>query len=236
MRLMLAAAIIATSATLTALAITAPASAETRTYDLTGFKRIEADSAFRIEFTQSPTWSVSVDSKYNTLQYVVVEKVGDTLRISRPNHTHINGKVEDVVRISAPDLDALKLDSAIRFTAGSLNVDDLAIDADAAVSIEIGALKAGLVKVNADSATKLKLAGSCTKLDLTLGSASKVDAEALKCRETTIEAGSASSVHAWASERAVARAGTASTVLISGHPRDFQETHEKYASKVSLTD
>ena len=51
-----------------------------------------------------------------------------------------------------------------------------------------------------------------------------------------IEAGAASTVHAFASDKAVARAGPASHVRISGHPRDFQESHEKFGSSVALTD
>lgn len=221
---------------ITALAFAAPASAETRTYNLSGFKKIEASAAFRIEFTQSSTWSVVVDSKYNMLDKIIVEKVGDTLRVSRPKNTHIEGKVEDVVRISAPDLDALEFDAAIKFTAGRLNIDNLKIDANAAVVIDIADLRAGVLDIDADAATKITLAGTCTKLDLTLGAASTVEAKALKCRETNIDAGTASKVHAFASDKAVARAGMASTVTVSGRPRDFQKFTEQFGSKVSLAD
>jgi len=237
MRLLLASAIIGVTAAIVAAAgLAGPAHAETRTYNFTGFKRIEASAAFTIEFTQSPTYSVVVDSKYNTLDKIIIEKIGDTLRITRPKNTNIKGKVEDIVRIFAPDLDALDLDAAIKFSAPSLNIDNLAIDADAAVTIDIANLKANLITINADAATKLTLSGSCTKLDATLDAASKITADTLKCRETHIDARTASSAHVFASDKAIARAGTASTINVSGNPRDFQESHDRYGAKVSRTD
>ena len=72
MRLLLASAIMAASAAATFTVVTAPASAETRTYAFSGFTKIEAKAGFRIEFTQSPTWSVTVDSKYDNLDKIIV--------------------------------------------------------------------------------------------------------------------------------------------------------------------
>lgn len=237
MRLLPAASIIAaTAAAVAAIGLASPASAEVRTFNLSGFRKIEASAAFPIEFTQSPTWSVVIDSRHDNLQHIIVEKVGDTLRITRPKNTNLQRKVEDIVRISAPDLDMLKLDSAIRFDATTLDVDNLIIDTEAAVEIDITRLKARNVTIDADAGSKIALAGSCTKLDIVLGAALQVKTEGLKCRETHIDAGTASSVHAFASDKAVANAGMASKVLISGNPRDFKETHDKFGSRVSLAD
>ncbi len=115
----------------------------------------------------------------------------------------------------------------------SLTIDDLAIDADAAVSINIANVTARNASIEADAAT-FTLTCTCTKLDVTLATASKVKAENLRCRETHIDAGTASSVHAFASERAVATAGMASKVMISGNPRVFNAIHDTYGSSASL--
>ena len=237
MRLLLATAIIiATAAAVAAVGLAAPANAEVRTYNLAGFRKIEASAAFKIEFTQSPTYSVVIDSKYDGLHNIIVEKVGDTLRITRPQNKNIKGKLEDVVRISAPSLDALKFDAAIEFEADTLKVNDLTITAKAAVEVDIENLQARNITIVADAATQFDLRGTCAKLDATLGTASELTADKLKCRETHIDAGFASNAHAFASEKAVANAGMASTVRISGRPRDFKETHDRFDSKVSLAD
>jgi hypothetical protein len=236
MRLMLASAIILTSAALTTLALTAPADAETRKFDFTGFKRIEADAAFRIEFTQAPTYSVTVDSKHDNFDLIVVEKVGDTLRITRPRNGRNVREIEDVVHVSAPDLDALKLNAAISFNAGRLDLDQLKIDAEAAISINIADLRVGALDVDMDAASKLVVGGTCAKLSLNLGAASNVDMQNLKCREADIDAGVASKVHAFASERATAKAGMSSSILVSGRPRDFVKSTDQFGSSVSLAD
>ncbi|RYY94733.1 MAG: DUF2807 domain-containing protein [Alphaproteobacteria bacterium] len=236
MRLLLATAIItATAAAVAAIGLAAPpADAEVRTYNLAGFTKIEASAAFDIVFTQSPTYSVVIDSRHDGLHNIIVEKVGDTLRITRPKDKNIKGQIDDVVRISAPTLEALKFDAAIEFEADTLKVNDLTITAQAAVEIDIKNLQARNITI--DAASEFDLAGTCNKLDATLGTASELTANKLKCRETRIEAGFASNAHAYASEKAIANAGMASTVRISGRPRDFTETHDRFDSKVSLAD
>jgi len=237
MRLLLAIAIItATAAAVAAVGLAAPANAEVRTYNFTGFKKIEASAAFDIVFTQSPTYSVVIDSRHDGLHNIIVEKVGDTLRITRPKDKNIKGKIDDVVRISAPTLEALKLDAAIEFEADTLKVNDLTITAQAAVEVDIKNLQARNITIVADAAAEFDLAGTCNKLSATLGTASELTADKLKCRETHIDAGFASNAHAFASEKAIANAGMASTVRISGRPRDFTETHDRFDSKVSLAD
>ncbi len=113
MRLLPAAFIVtAAAAAVAAIGLASPTSAEVRTFNFSGFKKIEASVSFTIEFTQSSAWSVFVDSRHDNLQHIIVEKVGHTLRITRPKNTNLQRKVEDVVHISALDLDTLKLDSA----------------------------------------------------------------------------------------------------------------------------
>lgn len=238
------------------LAIAAPVSAETRKYDLAGFHRIEASKAFTIRFTQSPDWSVTVDSRNNNLDQIVVEKEGDTLRITRPEgfcmmilrdgrttaagdtsrSDCLNHDVDDVVTVSAPGLDALALDAAIKFTADRLKADSLDIRAHAAAVVEIGKLTAGAVDAHVDAASRLTLAGSCKTLDVELGAASKVEAANLKCTDASVDAGAASSAQVYASRKATARAGVAANVQVSGHPKDFQKSADRYASNASLVE
>lgn len=253
MRLLLASAIVITSAALTTLALAMPASADTRKYDVSGFRKIEASKGFEIRFTQSPTWSVSVDSRYNNLDKILVEKVGDTLRITRPegfctritrdgapakgdDGKCLNHNIEDIVTISAPSLDALKLFAGVSFTAPTLKMDKLSIDGHAGIKVEISDLRVGDFDVDLDAGSKLDVAGTCARLDMTLGAGTSVDARDLKCREADIDAGVASSVQAYASERVDASAGISSSVRISGKPAKFTKSTGRFGSSVSLAD
>lgn len=252
MRLLLATAIATSTAALTALVLVSSAAAETKTYDLSGFKKIEASKGFEIRFKQSQTWSVHIDSRYNNLDRIVVEKVGDTLRILRPDgfcmrvtrdgstpksgqdRGCITHNVEDIVTISAPSLEALKLHAGVTFSADTLKLDKLAIDASAGIDIEIDDLRVDELKVDLQSGSRLKAAGTCARVGMTLGAGTSVEASDLKCHEADIDAGVASSVEAYASERAHASAGISSSVLISGKPGKFTKSTSKFASTVSL--
>jgi hypothetical protein len=221
---------------LTALAlISAPSFADTKTFNLSGFKKIEADSAFTIEFTQSPNYSVVVDSKYDNMDKIIVEKSGDTLRITRPNNANIRHEVEDIIRVSAPNLEAIKLHSAVKFTAEKLNTGDLSIDVHSATKVDIGALKARTVDIDAHSAAQFDLSGECDTLKVKMHSAAKLHAADLHCKQANIDVGSASSASIWASEKAFAEAGVASKVTVGGKPKSFEKKASDMA-KVTLLD
>jgi hypothetical protein len=215
--------------------IASPAFADTRTFNLSGFKKIEADSAFTIEFTQSPTFSVVAESKYDNMDKIIIEKSGDTLRITRPKDTNIRHKVEDIIRISAPNLEAIKLHSAVKFTADKLNTGDLDIEVHSATQVSIGALKARAVDIDAHSAAQFELSGECDTLKVKMHSAAKLEANGLRCKEASVDVGSASSASIWASEKAFAEAGVASKVTVGGKPKSFDKKASDFA-KVSLID
>lgn len=213
--------------------ISAPAFADTKTFNLSGFRKIEADSAFTIEFTQSPNYAVVVDSKYDNMDLIIVETSGDTLKITRPKNTNVNHRIEDVIRISAPNLDAIKLHSAVKFTADKLNTGNLDIDVHSATQVNIAALKAKTVDINAHSAAQFDLSGECDVLKARMHSAAKLEANGLHCKEASIDVGSASRASIWASEKAFAEAGVASKVNVAGKPKSFEKKASDMA-KVTL--
>lgn len=253
MRLLLASTIACSTAALTALALVASAAAETKSYDLAGFNRIEASAGFKIRFTQAPNWSVKVDSRFDNLDKIVIEKDGDVLRISRPKgfcavvtrdgsgpvkspsgEVCVRHEIDDVITVSAPDLEALNLRAGVSFTAAKLNLDNLSIDGSAGITVDIGDLRVGDLKVAIGAGSTLKAAGTCANIAMNLGAASTVEAKNLKCREANIDAGVASTVEAFASDKATASAGISATVLISGKPASFTKSTARFGSTVSL--
>jgi hypothetical protein len=221
--------------TLIACLLASPALAETKTYNITGFTRIEADAAYVIEFTQGP-FAVKADSRENNLDQIVIEKSGDTLRITRPNRSNINHDIEDIIYVSAPRLDGIRLHSAVSFKADKINGDTLKIVAHSATKVAIRDVDVKSLDIDAHSAASFDLRGDCGKLTLKLDSASKFEGAGLHCREAAIDAGTASKIHAWASEKARVDAGTASSVTIGGRPKDFDSKTAKFASNVTVTD
>src|SRR6185503_7853253 len=95
-----------------AIAFSAPAFAETRTYDFTGFNKIDISAGYEVIFTQSNQRVVTIES--DDFSKITAKQTGDTLKIGRPDHTNLRGKVHDVVRISAPDLESAKLNAGVK--------------------------------------------------------------------------------------------------------------------------
>lgn len=217
------------------LVFAAPALAEKKSYDIRDFSKLQVDTAYEVEFTQGPNWSVSVDSEYNNLDKVIVEKKGDALVVHRPDGNMRQRNIHDVVRITAPRLDQIDINTAVKFSADRLDAQALKIDANTAAGINIRNLHVETLTIHGDSAASLTLAGDCGKLVLDISSGSKADAHDLKCREARVNADAASSARVFASASATADANSASSIHIAGRPASFTQ-HKDMVSSVSLTD
>jgi hypothetical protein len=213
----------------------APALAETKTYDIRDFSKLKIDTAYEVEFTQGPNWSVSVDSEYNNLDKIIVEKKGDTLVIHRPDGQMHQRNIHDVVRITAPRLTEIDVNTAVKFTATRLDAPSLTIDAHTAANLDIEDLHAENLTIHGDAAASLMLAGECGKLTLDISSGSKADARALKCREVKVDADAASSARVFASTTMDAEANSASSIRVSGKPANIKQ-HKDMVSTITLID
>jgi hypothetical protein len=218
-----------------AILFAGPALAEKKTYDIRDFSKLQIDTAYEVEFTQGPNWSVSVDSEYNNLGKVIVEKKGDTLVVHRPEGSMHQHNIHDVVRITAPHLTEIDINTAVKFTATRIDAPRLTIDAHTAADLDIENLHAENLTIHGDAAASLMLAGECGKLTLDISSGSKADARALKCREVKVDADAASSARVFASASMSAHANSASSIRISGKPANVTQ-HKDIVSSITLVD
>jgi hypothetical protein len=218
-----------------AVLLAGPALAEKKSYDIRDFSKLKIDTAYEVEFTQGPNWSVTVDSEYDNLDKVIVEKKGDALVVHRPGgHIH-QRNIHDVVRVTAPRLTEIDINTAVKFSADRLDASSLAIDAHTAAQLDIRNLHADELTIRGDAAASLTLAGDCGKLRLEISSGSRIDAHDLKCREANVNANAASSAQVFATRSLVADASSVSSIHVSGKPDSFQP-HKDTLSSVSLVD
>src|SRR5262245_12814453 len=112
----------------------APAFAETRTFDFRNFKNIDISAGYEVIFTQSNQHSVTIES--DNFNRITAKQTGDTIKIGRPENTNMRGRVHDIVRISAPDLEQAKLNAGVKFAVDGLQVDNLELDINAGVEAD----------------------------------------------------------------------------------------------------
>ncbi|MEZ5936754.1 MAG: head GIN domain-containing protein [Hyphomonadaceae bacterium] len=210
------------------LCAASPALAETRSYPVSQFTKLDVNAGYKVIFTQSSKRSVTVESE--DLSKVVVEEKGDTLRISRPRNTKIKSRKTDIVRVSGPRLELADLNAGVSFTADNITVDDLALDLNAGVKAEFSGLKAKTVTVDANAGVSLEASGSCDLLRIDANAGAEIHARDLKCRAVDVEGQAGSSLKVYASETAQVEAGVGSSIRIFGSPKTVDQEKSLGAS------
>jgi hypothetical protein len=212
------------AACLLPVALAPAAFAETRTYDFRDFKRIAVSALYEVEFVQSPTYSISIESKTNGFDAITVEKKGDTLVIGRPENSwrdrkHDDRDVHDIVRISAPSLTALELHAAVNFRSKSLKTDTLNLELHAAVDLDMANIEARTIKMESHAGVQAKLSGTCSELTLASHTGAEIDAGELKCSKVDVDAHTGANASVFASQSLTAKARMGSTIRVAGHPK-----------------
>jgi hypothetical protein len=213
------------------IAAATPAFAETKSYDFRNFDKIDISAGYEVIFTQSPQHSVTIES--DNFNRITAKQTGDTIKIGRPENSNIRGKVHDVVRISAPDLEQATLNAGVKFFVDGLQVDHLDLDINAGVEADFRRVNAKTIRLDANAGVEVELDGTCETLHVEASAGVDVDASGLRCKSANVDAGVGSSVSVQSVERVVADAGLGASIRIAGAPKDV-EKHVSLGGSVSL--
>jgi hypothetical protein len=214
-----------------AIVFAAPAFAETRTYDFRNFRNIDISAGYEVIFTQSNQTSVTIES--DNFDRITARQTGDTIKIGRPQDTNIRGRVHDIVRISAPDLERAKLNAGVKFLVDGLQVDNLDLDINAGVEADFRRINARGITLDANAGVEVRLDGGCETLSIDASAGVDVDATDLRCKSADVDAGVGSSVRVHAVERIVADAGMGASIRVGGSPKEVQK-HASLGGSVSV--
>ena len=171
------------------------------TRNVSGFKKIKAGGAVKLDISVQKDFSVSVETDDNLLEKIATEVSGDTLVIeSREN---ISPSSATNVKISMPDL-----------------VD---LDLSGASTGNIAGVKTESLEVEVSGACKLTLDGDVKTLKAVASGASTIDAGALRAGNAKANASGASTVIVNAADDADLDASGASTVYYLGDPKNLKQ-------------
>lgn len=214
-----------------AIALSAPAFADTKTYDFQNFDKIDISAGYEVIFIQSNQRSVTIES--DDFSKITAKQIGDTLKISRPDHTNLRGKVHDVVRISAPDLEMAKLSAGVKFLVDGLQVDNLDLKINAGVEADFRRVNAKNIRLDANAGVEIELGGECETLSIDASAGADIDASKLRCRSAKVDAAVGSSVHVHTIDSIVADAGLGASITVAGAPKNVDK-HVSLGGSVSL--
>lgn len=202
----------------------------TREFDLTGFTRVAAGSAFHVKISQGTQISVAVTVDDNLVDYLDVSQSGDTLRLFlKPNVNIRNATLRAVVIL--PELIGLDLSGATGTTvAGFSSEKPLDVELSGASHLR-GDIQSGEAKFGVSGAAKVELRGGAGHLTIKASGASSVNLEGYASKDTVVDAEGASHVTVNASGRLDARASGASSIRYAGQPESVHP-HTSGASSV----
>jgi hypothetical protein len=194
--LLTAAAVAVVTAGLVAL----PAFADSKTYNLSGFDRVDVSAGIDVTFSQGP-FSVKVDDPNGNFERLIVEVRGNTLKIGRRNNWFDWRGVDYSATVSAPNLTGVDASSGSAFEGHNLSLRDLKVDVSSGASIE--------------------LSGNCAGLRVDVSSGADFEGEALKCETASVDASSGADVDAFATRTASGNASSGASVTFHGRPPEI---------------
>lgn len=219
------------AASAVAVALSAPAFAETRTYDFKAFRNLDISAGYEVIFTQSNQRSVTIES--DDFSKITARESGDTLKIGRPENTNMRKKMHDIVRISGPDLDTIELNAGVKFRVDGLEVDNLDLDIAAGVEADFRRVNARTIRLDANAGVEVDLDGTCDTFTVDASAGVDVNASGLRCKSVAVEANVGSSVKVHSTDRLKADAGMGASITVAGDPKTIDK-HVSLGGSVSL--
>ncbi|MEP7147316.1 MAG: head GIN domain-containing protein [Acidobacteriota bacterium] len=166
-----------------------------------GFSGINVGGVFQVEITAGKDFSVEVEADNNLLPYIKTEVEGRVLHIESTER--IDSHTPLRVRISAPDIES--------------------VDASGASKVSIVGIDNSSLKIDTSGASKVKIQGETAEIRIEVSGASSIDAESLTAKSAAVDAGGASSVNLFVTERLVSNASGASKISYSGNPASVEK-------------
>lgn len=168
---------------------------------VSGFTKINAGGAIRLEVTAQKDFSVTVEADDNLLPLIKTDVSGDTLKIYRESGS--SSKTGVKVTISMPDVKNVNVSGASTAVVSNVKTDSLELEAS--------------------GASKIKVDGEANRLNSKASGASGIDAENLRVENADVGASGASNSTVSAANELKADASGASSIYYTGEPKSLNQ-------------
>jgi hypothetical protein len=187
--------------------------------DFSGFSKIAAGSAFRVDVSQSDGYSVVISVDEKVVPYLDVTVQGDTLRISLRPGLAIAGATGPLeAKVSMPKLTGLTLSGATQTTvAGFKSADPLDAEVSGASRLE-GSIETGDVRFQVSGASRVTLSGKGQQMTLEASGASQGNLEQFAVSDAKVELSGASRATVNVTGNLDVNVSGASTLRYTGSP------------------
>lgn len=136
---------------------------KTENYNFSDFNKVEAESGFQLELIKSSIFNVEITADDNMLEYIEVDKSGETLRI-RPQGNRVYRSVTLRAKITMPDLHEIDLSGGSRASiTGFSSSHDLLVRLSGGSGVA-GDIMTGNVDFDLSGGSQVNLEGTANDL------------------------------------------------------------------------
>ena len=187
--------------------------------DLSGFSKVAASSAFRVDISQSDGYGVAITVDEKVVPYLDVVVQGDTLRIALQSGLSLTGATGPLeAKVTMPKLTGLDLSGASRAIIGGFKSGER-LDAELSGASRLdGEIEAGDVRFQLSGASRETLSGKGQKMALEASGASQANLEQFAVAEATVGLSGASQATVNVAGTLDADLSGASTLRYTGNP------------------
>lgn len=191
----------------------------TRDYPITDFSRVEVQNAFDATIRQGDAFKVSVTVDDNLFDYLVVDKVGDTLVIRFDKSSIWSFRSNNqAASITLPKLEGVKASGASSIRLMDITSDERFQAELSGASRLSGVLDAPELRIEVSGASNANLTGTAPKVDLVVTGASSADLSHEEAQKLSARLSGASSATVNSTESLDYDLSGASTLRYMGAP------------------
>lgn len=187
-----------------------------RTFNVSGFDKLDIGSSFIITVTQSNGYKVDVRGREQDVKEIIAKVSDNTLDLHYPsNWSGWKNHKEVYVTITMPRLTGAEFSGASKATVSGFNSEKLAIDISGASSAVFN-VNAKALSLDCSGASGLKITGDGQTMNAEISGASNINAFDFKVTTANIDASGASDAKVYVTSKIVAEASGASSVRYKG--------------------
>ena len=222
----------------TLLALSGPAFAESRSYDLPAFKGVSVSGGISAVVNIGGEQDVTADASTNAvLDRLEVYVRDDTLTIGFKwnvfDWLFSFGQNKGVlVHVTVPSLSSVTASAAADVDVGKISVDILTLDSSSGASMSVLGVTGGRVSANSSSGANLVVDGRCEQLLANASSGGSLAAQDFSCTKVAVNASSGGHASTRATASIDADASSGGTIAVFG---GAPEVHSNTSSGGSIS-
>ena len=211
-----------TTASLVAIGLAGVASAETQSYDVGSFTKIDISGGLDLSFEEGPAGPILVENQKGDFSDIDVSVRGDTLVLKRKknNWGWNNRRQQYGITLSAPQIRAIEASSGSDVIGSGMTSQDIFIEVSSGADVTVTGIEGGTVSVETSSGSDANVSGTCVSVIAKSSSGSDIEARDLVCQEGEVRASSGSDISVHVTGSIEANVSSGADIDVYGGPTD----------------